>query len=287
MSEKDHHSLEDICQYYRLLKAELRDVPVGLVFNPDESGQNQFVDARDIFIFVPEDVNIETYPVNRSIKRITLLHCISTDGSSCDPIIIVPRLTLDNEIFEEITSGSVLFCCQVKGFCEHELFTYWFIQKFIPYLKYQRERYQYFGKSVIIMDGFKGHEKSLETLENVLNEFKIKIILIPPHSSDQVQPLDLFGFNLQKNETAKFTFNYHYSYQTNTILRILEGLNKIKSPHNVTVAWQMAGIFRDRCERQVDPNGVIIQYHIVDIQANTKIRSLNYKDISLNGSNAR
>ncbi|KAK8866867.1 hypothetical protein M9Y10_009835 [Tritrichomonas musculus] len=270
-----------------MLKAELPDVPVGLVFNPDESGQNQFVDARDIFIFVPEDVNIETYPVNRSIKRITLLHCISTDGSSCDPMIIVPRLTLDNEIFEEITSGSVLFCCQVKGFCEHELFTYWFIQKFIPYLKYQRERYQYFGKSVIIMDGFKGHEKSLETLENVLNEFKIKIILIPPHSSDQVQPLDLFGFNLQKNETAKFTFNYHYSYQTNTILRILEGLNKIKSPHNVTVAWQMAGIFRDRCERQVDPNGVIIQNHIVDIQANTKIRSLNYKDISLNGSNAR
>ena len=85
MSEKDHHSLEDICQYYRMLKAELPDVPVGLVFNPDESGQNQFVDARDIFIFVPEDVNIETYPVNRSIKRITLLHCISTPSNNFLP----------------------------------------------------------------------------------------------------------------------------------------------------------------------------------------------------------
>lgn len=83
------------------------------------------------------------------------------------------------------------------------------------------------------MDGFKGHEKSLETLENVLHEFNLKIILIPPHSSDQVQPLYLFGFNIQKNRTQKFIVEKHYTWQTNQIHAILEGLNTIRSPHAI------------------------------------------------------
>lgn len=41
------------------------------------------------------------------------------------------------------------------------------------------------------MDGFTGHDKALEILYECLEHYKINIIFIPPHSSDQVQPLDL------------------------------------------------------------------------------------------------
>ena len=58
--------------------------------------------------------------------------------------------------------------------------------------------------------------------------------------SDQVQPLDLFGFNVQKCKTAKYVFNHHYSLQTNQILAILDGLNEISSFRSVTTAWRMA-----------------------------------------------
>lgn len=233
--EEDRYdvTLKEIEDYYNELKVEAIGVPVGFIFNLDESGQNQYVDAPYMYIVVPEDKEISTYPLNRATKRITLLHCISTDGSSCDPMIIVPRFTLDDEIFDEITTQSVLFRSQIKGFCTHELFTDWMINKFLPYLTYQRKKYNYTGKAIIIMDGFKGHEKSLETLENVLHEFNLKIILIPPHSSDQVQPLDLFGFNIQKNRTQKFIVEKHYTWQTNQILAILEGLNTIRSPHAI------------------------------------------------------
>ena len=137
------------------------------------------------------------------------------------------------------------------------------------------------------MDGFAGHEKSFETLENVFDLFNIKILLIPPHSSDQVQPLDLFRFNIQKNKTAKFIFNQHDSLQSNTILAIIEGLNTIKSPHNVTTAWQMAGIYRTRCDRQLDPNNVIIQYHKIDMSLNKKIRIPTVQETTLQGCNRR
>ena len=273
--DDDRYSVpfEQIKEYYDQLQDELEGVPIGFLFNLDESGQNQFVDAQNISLIVPNDVKLETYPVSRSIKRITLLHCIGSDGSSSDPMIILPRLTIDNEIFDEIPTGSVLFASQTKGFCTHELFTHWFVNKFLPYLKKQRRKYQYEGKCVIIMDGFTGHEKAFDTLENILEQFKIKILMIPPHSSDQVQPLDLFGFNLQKNKTSKYIFNQHYSLQSNTIMAIIEGLNTIKSPHNVKVAWEMAGIYRTRCDRTDDPNKVILQYHIVDMSLNKKIRS--------------
>ena len=188
--------LDEIKKYYKKLDQEAKNVPVGFIFNLDESGQNQYQDSRNIFVVVPEDVDIKSYPISRATKRITLLHCISTDGSSCDPMIIVPRLTVDNELFDELTSQTVLLRSQTKGFCTHELFTDWFIIKFLPYLAQQRKKYNYRGKAIIIMDGFKGHEKSLDTIAKLIEKANVKFILIPPHSSDQVQPLDLFGFNL-------------------------------------------------------------------------------------------
>ena len=278
---------DDIKDFYQRLAQEVKGVPVGFLFNLDESGQNQYIDARNIYVIVPENANVITYPLNRNIKRITLLHCIGTDGSSCDPLIILPRLTLDNEIFDIIPTGLVMFASQKKGYCTHEIFSNWFIDKFIPYLIAQQDRYHYYGKSVIIMDGFTGHDKSLQTLDNVLKQFNIKILFIPAHSSDQVQPLDLFGFNIQKLKTSKYIFNHHYSMQTNQILAILDGLNEISSFKSITTAFNMAGIFRTRNEDHESANGVFKQEHIIDMDRNTKIRRTNMIKEALRGRTNR
>lgn len=127
-------SVEDIKDFYEDLKEEVKGVPVGFVFNLDESGQNIYIDARNLYVVVPQEKQITTYPLNRCIKRITLLHCISTDGTSSPPMIIVPRLTIDDEIFGIIPTGEVLFVSQKKGYYTNELFTEWFLKKFMPYL---------------------------------------------------------------------------------------------------------------------------------------------------------
>lgn len=44
-----------------------------------------------------------------------MLHCISTDGTSCDPCLILPRLAIDNEIFDEIPTRTVMFATQKKA----------------------------------------------------------------------------------------------------------------------------------------------------------------------------
>lgn len=47
-------SPNDIINYYDELKKEIEGVPVGFVFNLDESGQNTFIDARNSYVIVPK-----------------------------------------------------------------------------------------------------------------------------------------------------------------------------------------------------------------------------------------
>ena len=127
------------------------------------------------------------------------------------------------------------------------------------------------------MDGFTGNDKSMLSLKEVLEKYNIIIKLIPAHSSDQVQPLDLYGFNVQKLLTQKYKYNHHYSYQTNQILGILEGLRAIQTPLAITTAWHMAGIYRARYTKQASTNEIFFQDHIVDINRNDTIRNLHPK----------
>ena len=261
-------TLDEIKKFYKDLAKELEGVPVGFVFNLDETGEDEFVDAKDQYIVVPKDSNMDSYPINRG-RRITLLHCISTDGTSCKPLIVLPRKTIDNEIYDELAPHSILFRHQISGFCTAELFMEWFVLNFMPYLIYKRVDCHYDGKAVIIMDGFKGHTAAMDPLDKYLKKLNIKIVYFPAHSSDQLQPLDLLGFNIQKNKSKQLLNNFHYSNQTNQILAIVYGLDYIRSTHIVIEAWKMMGIFHERIS-----NLDTVQYHKVDMNQNHNIRDL-------------
>ena len=190
-------TFEQIAEFYETLQERITKTPVGFVFNLDESGECKYVDANDIYVYVPDHIEKYDYPVDRSTRRITLLHCIATDGSSCDPLIIIPRKTIDNEIFDQVTPQTVLIRHHPKGFLTFELFTEWLCTTFIPYLCHQRIKYNYAGEALILMDGFRGHDKSIAQLRPLLDAFQLDVLKISEHSSNQVQPLDLVGFNLQ------------------------------------------------------------------------------------------
>ncbi|KAK8885231.1 hypothetical protein M9Y10_040676 [Tritrichomonas musculus] len=74
--EEDRYdvTLKEIENYYYELKVEAIGVPVGFIFNLDESGQKQYVDDPYMYIVFPEDKEISTYPLNRTTKRITPLY---------------------------------------------------------------------------------------------------------------------------------------------------------------------------------------------------------------------
>ena len=86
------------------------------------------------------------------------------------------------------------------------------------------------------MDGFKGHTKVYENNKEIFMEKNIEVIFIPPHSSDQVQTLDLLGFNLLKlsKNKSQISFQEGTSEQTKEIVKIMNALESVSTSVLIT-----------------------------------------------------
>jgi len=64
----------------------------------------------------------------------------------------------------------------------------------------------------------------------------IEVIFIPPHSSDQVQTLDLLGFNLLKlsKNKSQISFQEGTSEQTKEIVKIMNALESVSTSVLIT-----------------------------------------------------
>ena len=134
----------------------------------DETGEDDNQDAILQYIVVPEDSDVTSYPINRP-RRISVLHCIATDGTSPIPMIVLPRKTVDNEVFDELSPYNILFKHQSSGFCTGDLFLEWFVLCFMPFLMLKRADRGYEGPADLINDGFKGHCAALKLFNPFLD----------------------------------------------------------------------------------------------------------------------
>ena len=110
--------------YFVKLSTLLKDVPIGWLYNIDETGQQDFVDSREIYVVVPKDMDTKNlkYPVDRNGKRSTVIHCICSDGTFLRPLFVLPRKTIDAEVFDMLDPSSVLFDYSPTGFVNYEVF---------------------------------------------------------------------------------------------------------------------------------------------------------------------
>ena len=258
---------EAIKEYYSILKKKVTGIPVGWCFNIDETGEQDFVDAQEISVVVPFETDIKDleYPVSRNGKRSTLIHCICSDGTFLRPLFVLPRKTLDSEVFDVITPGSAIFETSPTGFVNTEIFCKWMDGEFLPSIQIKREKTGYTGKAVLLLDGFSAHHKCIEDPVRKANIEKLNIdmVFIPPHSSNQVQPLDLLTFALQKKWKREIKIDKNFSYQSQQIIKTYESVIRASSPRYIVAAFKRAGIFR--LGIQVI-NGEIVQTHYAAIE---------------------
>lgn len=129
------------------------------------------------------------------------------------------------------------------------------------------------------MDGFIAHRKCVEDPERLIamNQLNVHVLFLPPHSSDQIQPLDLVTFNLQKLWKKKADYSKRLSYQSKQILEGFNSLLMASTPHYIKCSFERAGIRRSLFG--INENGEFIkQFHIVDIKLNKVIRGLELED---------
>jgi hypothetical protein len=97
----------------------------------------------------------------------------------------------------------------------------------------------------------------------------IVLHLLPAYSSDQTQSLDVEIFGLQKSEAKRLRLPQNLNSQTVQVVKMLAGLQKATTRHNVVRAFRCAAI----CRTWSEPHQALLVH--VDRSAASHIRHWN------------
>jgi hypothetical protein len=229
--------------YYEHLESILIDFPAALVINLDETGHQDWTDANTEKVIVPLSYksNKFTLPIDRQAKRATLLAAITAAGDALKPLIIVPRHTCEQELYEiGFTPQSVLYAEQENGFITAELFNYWAEEVLFPYIERTRKELEYTGDAIVILDGCTAHTNDL--FQDNASYNGVELVFLPAHTSDQTQPLDLGIFGTQKSEASRIHPHNNLNVQSQKIYKALCGYHKATTRPNIISAFRRSGI---------------------------------------------
>jgi hypothetical protein len=233
----------EVDKFYEALSRVLANTPSCLVFNCDEAGFQEWADRKEVTVIVPSYYSGEKIelPTDRSTKRCSLLGCICADGSTVKPLLIVSRKTSELELYEiGYTPEKVNLRYQESGFMNTILFEEWLWDEIIPVVRERRAKLDYSGPSFLIMDGMSAHDSDWVFLG--AEDAGIVTIFLPPHSSDQTQPLDLGIFGIQKQAMSRIHPPEWLSQQTQVLMKILGAWQAVTTPPNVVSAFSQMGI---------------------------------------------
>lgn len=232
-AERVHCNPDEIDAYYNLVEVAINTLPVpaSFIYNIGETGFKDWVDCRIERVVVPSSYAEDKIdiPVDRNSKRSTLLAVVSASGDTLKPMVILPRKTIEAELYEVgYTPDKVLAVYQENRLITTPLFELWAEEIFFPNVQKMRELLEYTGDAVLLMDGMSAHYS-----DHFLDEctyYGIDVIFIAPHSSDQCQPLDLGVFAIQKSFIRRVFPDKRFNPQTRQIVKILSAY-QMATPH--------------------------------------------------------
>ena len=277
---------EKVEEYLKIIPKLLACVRRGFLFNCDEAGQQDFVDTRPCYVICPNEHIDPKIPVERASRRLTVLHTIASDGEWIKPLFVVPRRSVDSDLYDTIPYESIDIKYQNKGFLNSEIFMHWFSKIFVPHLINKRKAKNYYGPALLILDGFSAHTKVTDSIpQDILDQLNLRVLYLPPHTSDQFQPLDLVIFGIQKlrynricraNEDKEPDVNeYDLTKQTKHIINVFRSLQQASDIGNVTSSFKAAGFINsepvfNKITQQYE------QYHLFCPEKATRMR-LDYE----------
>jgi hypothetical protein len=136
--ERTEVTQEQILDLFRNAIEAIDGVPSHFVFNTDEMGHQDWADPAEQVCVVPvtHESNHVYLPVSRASKRIKLMACIVADGSATTLQILIPRQTVDNNLFlTGLTPEKVVIRSWPKGHVTAAFFDDWFTPSFFLHLQ--------------------------------------------------------------------------------------------------------------------------------------------------------
>jgi hypothetical protein len=129
---------------------------------------------------------------------------------------------------------------QAKGYTDRPIFLAWLTETFIPEVLRRREAFGYAGPAVLIIDNCTAHTGA--EVDEWCEGHGIRVCPLPPHSSNQVQPLDLSTFGVTKRLIARVNRMENVNVQSAHIAQVVSAFMSASSPLNVVGTFLSAGI---------------------------------------------
>ena len=227
--------------------AKENDVPSFMCFNMDEEGHDTYSDAHDNIVVVPID-KVQSkngaffYPVERKPNHATFLACVNAYGDYFKPLIICKRKTVDEgTLVQNIGPSKLYLSYSEKGYITKTIFDEWLKQVFEPEIQKLRASYGYQGPGMVLLDGCTAHKTDL--FFEICKRNNIQYFFFPPHSSNQLQPLDLGIFAVHKHYVKKIDIDHvdTESEITKTIVNLYGSWERTNTTTNNQNAWRAMG----------------------------------------------
>jgi hypothetical protein len=177
-------------------------------------------------------------------EHVTLLLTVSASGQALDPLIIFPLKHVP--ALPEDLQSEFLIAGQKNGWMEGPIFNNMLFNHIVPAIDSIRTKHKLppSEPALILYDGSSTHnDLDIDTLRDKHN---IHVLLLPPHSSAMLQPLDLTVNGVFKQAlTKRFKHLEKEDAQTRRVRMvraISDSLSIAQARAHITDGWRRAGL---------------------------------------------
>lgn len=158
--------------------------PPSAIYNCDETGITTVPNKPSKIIARKGKKQIGTLSSAERGATVTSLICCNAMGQFIPPLVILPRVRR-NPSLEIGLPPETNIVYHASGWMQMEIFAPTWINHFMKYARPSPE-----NPVLLILDGHATHVKNL-TLLNIARQNNIHILVLPPHTSHRMQPLDV------------------------------------------------------------------------------------------------
>lgn len=171
------------------------------------------------------------------------------------------KTVLYTEDFESLPVGRDLKVYSTeKAFVTKHVFDNYVMEVILSYIDQWREKHQCLdARAMILVDGHNAHLS--DALRAVCALRNTMLVLLPPHSSHLLQPLDRLYFSKVKQSYATATLGSRLSETSRQILRVVSAFEASRVRYLICTSWAMTGIVpvvenREVTAIRLDPDSI-------------------------------